>query len=213
MEKSPLSNWKAILKQFLQIVYTPLKEKGYKWAVIGSMASVLQGVPVIPKDLDIIVVNPKIVYFIAELLVDFTPEKKTGNSFEDEVCFSSKEQPVYEGRDDYDYFWVFGRWKLGDADLEIAHITAPEGFLESEDHDWIWEAGPEIWPFIRSESFEGYEIPVVPLEIQLETNSSRGMEERADQIVKILLTKGYDKMLLQKALCKNCTKKYQDMIA
>ncbi|MFX0094777.1 MAG: hypothetical protein ACFFBD_23775 [Candidatus Hodarchaeota archaeon] len=78
-------------------------------------------------------------------MVDYTPEKKTDNaSDEEDLWFSSKEQPVHEGLDDYGYFWVFGRWKLNGADIEIAHIRPPEGFLENENHDWIWEAGPEI---------------------------------------------------------------------
>jgi hypothetical protein len=48
--------------------------------------------------------------------------------------------------------------------------------------------------------YGGHPLPVVPLEIQLETNLNRGLEERSVEIVAVLRQRGYDSRLLQRAL-------------
>lgn len=84
--------------------------------------------------------------------------------------------------------------------VEVAHIVAPKGFLTSDDGAGIWEAGPEIWPHIRCVPFAGTLVPVVPLEIQLQTSFARGLEERTAAILSVLRQNGHDSELIQKAL-------------
>jgi hypothetical protein len=70
----------------------------------------------------------------------------------------------------------------------------------SADGAGIWEAGPEIWPHIRKVPFAGRLVPVVPLEIQIQTSFGRGLEERTAEMVAVLQQSSYDRELLQKAL-------------
>jgi hypothetical protein len=96
--------------------------------------------------------------------------------------------------------------------LEIAHITAPEGFPTSEEGAGIWKAGPEIRPYLRHVSFADLRIPVVPLEIQLETNLQRGLEDRAAEIVSVLRKSGRDRALIEKALTKERLQAFDRMM-
>ena len=96
--------------------------------------------------------------------------------------------------------WHFGRWLVAGLKVEIAHIRAPEGFPTSKDGAGIWEAGPEIWPHLRRMPFAGHEVPVAPLEIQLETSLGRGLEERVAAITAVLRNQGYERELLERAL-------------
>jgi hypothetical protein len=70
----------------------------------------------------------------------------------------------------------------------------------SADGAGIWEAGPEIWPHIRMVYFGGRPVPVVPLEIQLETSLSRGLEDRVAAIIAAIREGGYDRDLVEMAL-------------
>jgi hypothetical protein len=168
-------------------------------AVIGSVASALQGCRVSPRDIDVLATSPEAAYRFAEKMSAYTPPQ-CGHAPGHEKWLSSEEMPVSVGPDDYGFVWHFGRWEVDGEKVEIAHIVAPEGFPTSEDGAGIWEAGPEIWPYLRSVMFAGHPTPVVPLEIQLETNLSRGLEERSAEILAVLRRSGYDRRLIEKAL-------------
>lgn len=194
-------HWQSALEQVLEIIYTPLDHDRVRWAVIGSVASVLQGCQISPNDIDILAFNPQGVYCVAELMAGYAPptcEYPLG----DIEWRSSEALPVSAGPDEYGFTWHFARWFVDDFRVEVAHIVAPEGFPTSNDGAGIWEAGPEIWPFIRTQPFAGYQLPVVPLEIQLETNLSRGLENRVGEIVAVFQENGYDCALIQKSLAK-----------
>jgi hypothetical protein len=154
-------HWQSALEQVLEIIYTPLDHDRVRWAVIGSVASVLQGCQISPNDIDILAFNPQIVYRFAELMAGYAPptcEYPLG----DIKWRSSEALPVSAGPDEYGFTWHFARWFVDDF----------------------------------------YQLPVVPLEIQLETNLSRGLENRVDEIVAVFQENGYDCALIQKSLAK-----------
>jgi hypothetical protein len=143
--------------------------------------------------------EPTGVFRFAELMATRTPSRR-GPSLSHDDWHSTREEPVSEGPDDYGFYWYFARWAIDGVKVEIAHIIAPEESKTSEEGAGIWEAGPEIWPHIRHVPFRGHEVPMVPLEIQLETNLRRGLDERVAEIVSLFQRHGYDRALVEKAL-------------
>lgn len=192
-------SWQAVLEIVVGVAQPLLTRDEPQCAVIGSVASALQGCQVCPRDLDLLAIEPENVSHFAELMSAYTPAR-CEHATDHDQWRSSKEIPLSTGPDDWGFFWHFGRWLVQDVKVEMAHIAAPEGFPTSEDGAGIWEAGPEIWPYLRRVPFAGILVPVVPLEIQLGTNLSRGLEERAAEIISVLRQKGYDRGLIQKAL-------------
>lgn len=192
-------SWQIALKKLVGSAPSSFSGDEPPWAVIGSVASALQGCFISPRDIDLLAREPDEVYRFAELMSIHTPPRcdyPPGH----EKWLSSEETPLSVGPDDYGFVWHFARWKVTGVKVEMAHILAPEGFPTSEDGGGIWEAGPEIWPHLRKASFAGYAVPVVPLEIQLETSLSRGLGERATEIASVLRRDGCDCELVRKAL-------------
>lgn len=180
-------------------------------AIIGSVASALQGCRVAPRDIDLLAVEPEAAHRFAGLMSAHTPahsEHPTDHA----QWLSSTETPLSIGPDEWGFFWHFGRWKVAGIEVEVAHIVAPEGFPTSEDSAGIWEAGPEIWPYVRCVPFAGTLVPVVPLEIQLQTSFARGMEERTAAILAVLRQTGYDSDLIQKALSSERLGRLEEMM-
>ena len=62
---------------------------------------------------------------------------------------------------------------IDDFKVEAAHIEPPPGHPGAKDGVGIWEAGPEIWPYVQNVLFADYQVPVVPLEIQMGTTLQR----------------------------------------
>jgi hypothetical protein len=58
--------------------------------------------------------------------------------------------------------------------------------------------------------FKDMELPVIPLEIQLETNMNRNLEQRINEIIKIFRSKGYNEKLINYALNQTNRKKFQE---
>ena len=192
-------SWQSALERVLKITYDSLGRDETRWAIIGSVASVLHGCQIFPNDIDFLAIKPEGVYRVAELMSAYAPLKCEYPPGDDN-WHSSAELPVTSGPDSYGFTWHFARWYVDGFKVEIAHIVAPEGHPTSSDGAGIWEAGPEIWPYVRYVPFAGCQVPVVPLEIQLETNLSRGLENRVDEIIAIFQENGYDCALIQKSL-------------
>jgi len=180
-------------------------------AIIGSVASALQGCRVSPRDIDLLTIEPEAAYRFAELMSAYAPahcEHPTDHG----EWLSTAETPLSIGPDEWGFFWHFGRWEVGGMKVEVAHIVAPEGSPTSADGAGIWEAGPEIWPHVRCVPFAGTLVPVVPLEIQLETSFARGMEERTASILTVLRQNGYDSSLIRKALDNERLERFEEMM-
>lgn len=212
MVQSPSKDWKKTLTAFLNKVDKPALDNGHPWLIIGSLASALQGLKIQPNDIDIIVKKAESVYFICSLLQDYyAKENKAQNPFtSEEIWMSTKEKPVDESTDQWGFQWVFARLLIEGMYVEIALIESPKGYLDR--FDGIWEAGSQSWSYIHRVKFDRFEVPVIPLEIQLETNFGRGFDERINQIVHLLEKGGYDNDLLDKALSKQHRIKFNQLI-
>ena len=189
--------------KFLTNCYKELEKNNLNWVVIGSLASYLQGCHIIPNDIDIVPKEPETIQVICKLMKEFHTKERTASSSitnedKEELWLSSEEKPIDYSTDDWGFDWIFARWLVNNTKIEIAHITPPEGFLEKS--EGIWEAGPEIWPYVKKIPYKKYYIPVVPLEIQLETNLNRNLKERVDEIISIFKREGYKKEVIKKAL-------------
>jgi hypothetical protein len=189
----------VVLEKVLSLVHDALARDGVSWAVVGSAATALQGCEIVPRDLDLLAAQPDGVLRFAELMAPYTPATVAEPADHDHWR-SSQACPLSVGPDDYGFTWWFGRWVVAGCKVEMAHIAPPPGHPTSGEDAGIWEAGPEIWPYIREVPFGGVQVPVVPLEIQLETCLRRGLAERVAEIVRVFRRAGYDRRLVEAAL-------------
>ena len=49
-----MHTWEKCLLSLLEKIYLPLKAKNIEWVIIGSCATALQKISVVPKDIDIL---------------------------------------------------------------------------------------------------------------------------------------------------------------
>lgn len=194
-----MESWLSVLKNILCLAEPLLVLPETQWVIVGSAATALQGADVVPGDIDILAQKPVGVFKFAELMAPYMPQH-IAVSPDHDGWRSSKEQPVSEGPDEFGFYWTFARWFVDDVKVEVAHIEGPDAVDVLQSGGGIWEAGPEMWPHICHVSFQGYQVPVVPLEIQLETCLQRGLEKRADAILNVFQREGYEAALLERAL-------------
>jgi len=203
--------WREVLGNLIPQIGPPAIEPATRWAVIGSAATALQGCAVVPQDIDLLAVHPEGVHRFVGLMEPFTPERWE-HSPDHAGWRSSRDWHVSVGPDEYGFVWHFARWVVEGVKVEIAHIAAPEGFPTADKGAGIWEAGSEIWSHVRSVRWGDHVVPVVPLEIQLETCMRRGLEERAAAIVAVLRRGGYDAQLIRKALREEHRRRFEAWI-
>ncbi|HUT82686.1 MAG TPA: hypothetical protein VMZ29_15935 [Candidatus Bathyarchaeia archaeon] len=202
--------WSKSLTIFLKENYAFLNNYDFEWSIIGSIASVLQGCQLIPNDIDIIIDNSKTIQLLGERMKKYSKKEKSEGDIFTSNWLSSQEQPVFEGTDQWGFHWDYVAWKIARSEVQVAHITAPKEFHEK--FKGIWEAGPKIYPHLKQVHFDKYIIPVVPLEIQLETNMTRGLTERVQEIVRVFRENGYDHQLLTIALDQNHLEQFEDLM-
>ncbi|WP_239616792.1 hypothetical protein [Cohnella mopanensis] len=176
-----------------------------KWIVVGSVSSVLQNAEIIPNDLDIYVQDIEDVIKIATLLEPFSRVTRSELSYFDADWLSSIDEPYFTQTFSSGFTWTKGKWEIDDFSVEVVQISDSAGIPDSVTGDGIWEGGKYIWTHAKFIDFEHYTIPVVPLEIQLESNMRRNRQDRVDAIVDALRTNGFDRELLNKVISdKNC---------
>jgi hypothetical protein len=189
-------DWQQTLQSVLAHITAPLEREQVRWTLIGSAATALQGCAIQPNDLDFLTQTPAGTYRFAELLAAEMPA--TCPDPEGELgWYSSQAEPLRIGPDAYSYTWTFARWYLDGCKVEAAHIMPP---AHVHAQHGIWEAGPEIWPYVRAVRWQGYPVPVVPLEIQLGTSLQRRLTKRVGAIVQVLGAQGFDEPLLRQCL-------------
>ncbi|MFC4558404.1 hypothetical protein ACFO3D_09285 [Virgibacillus kekensis] len=193
-----VKNWEAALKQILE-TYNQ-SNQNIDWILVGSIGSVLQGCTFSPNDIDLYTKNVEGVHQFAELLDGFSLERKSPYDHNDINWLSSKEEKTFTQTFSWGFSWTKGRWVIKGAEVEVVSISESAGIPDSFDGDGIWEGGKYIWDLAKKVRIGEYEIPVVPLEIQLESNLRRERFERADEICRVLLQNGYDSDMLKKAL-------------
>ncbi|MBN9388749.1 MAG: hypothetical protein J0I20_11905 [Chloroflexi bacterium] len=193
-------DWQNALENLLEVVYLPLKQSRTEWLLVGSAATAVAGCDLTPGDLDILARTPEGVRRFSELLADYAPADcvyPPGH----EKWQSSRQMPVcVMGEGALSSIWHFGRWYIDGFKIEVAHIAPPADATARSNGTGIWENGPEIWPYRVETTFKEFSFGTVPLEIQLETNFSRGLSARTAKIIKLFRQKGYDRELLLKSL-------------
>ncbi len=202
-------SWKQALDDVARVLRAPLEREGIQWAIIGSAATALQGCRVSPADIDILTTAPKYVRRIAALMSASFPARsdvRTGDEWQ-----SSEAKPVNSWQDSGGLHWHLGRWFVRDVKVEVAHIATHRGFDTSHDGG-MWEAWPAIWAHVRGVEFGDHQLPVVPLEIQLQTSRARGLTERVEQIVSSLRNQGCDGDLLSKCLADKYRDEFQVLL-
>ncbi|MFC5528341.1 hypothetical protein [Cohnella yongneupensis] len=202
--------WNQALKTFCDL-YSE-SELTNKWIIVGSVGSVLQQAIMTPNDLDIYVRNVEDVSQIAVLLRQFNLRTKSDRSYFDSEWFSSDEEPFFTQSFPSGFTWTKGKWKIHDFHFEVVQISNSAGIPDSDTGEGIWEGGKHIWELSKYIEFETHLVPVVPLEIQLESNIRRNRQDRVDAIMKALLSNGYDKELLRKALSTSNFEQLKDLI-
>jgi hypothetical protein len=145
-------SWELALKTVIRVAEPLFSGDQPSCAIIGSVASALQGCQLTPRDLDLLAIRPEEVVRFAELMWAYAP-KRAEEPTDHADWLSSEEEPLSIGPDDLGFLWHFGRWLIDGVKVEMAHIVAPAGFPTSADAAGIWEAGPEIWPHIRRVPF------------------------------------------------------------
>ena len=199
-------SWQAALQQVLDTAYETLAAQGIAWTVAGSTSTALQGCQISPGDVELVTQEPESVIQIANLLSTFHASHCDVDSPEDGPWYSTAVVPVFIGSY-WGLDWHFGRWIMADFDVEVAHVVTPGGHPSFRGTDGVWDADPQIWSHLRTVPFGGYEVPVIPMEIQIETCFLRWkgfgearFEERIMEIVRVFKENGYDRSLAEWAL-------------
>jgi hypothetical protein len=192
--------WQDALRTVLESIYEAAGREGLPWAVVGSAATALQGCRIVPHDLDLLARDARTVFRLAELLGPFAAPQSPPGFF-----VSTREVPVQVGPLG-GFGWHFGRWLIDGFAVEVAHIAPPDGW-SPDPADGMWECGRAVWPHVHRVAFDRYAVPVVPLEIQAETNLARGRTEsgedlacRVAEIAGLFRRRGYNRDLLEQAL-------------
>ncbi len=191
------------LDKVLETTYNALKQRNIEWVIMGSVATFLQGIDVNPADIDILMKNPKGVYFFADLMSQYAIDKcKSEKNHQEDNWQSSKELPVAADEpNSSEAAWYFGRWYINNFKVEVAHIVPPSDYLKNKrPNTGIWEGGPEVWSFVKHINYKSYKLPVIPLEIQLQTNFNRNLESRINKIITLFNLNNYDQKLLEISL-------------
>jgi hypothetical protein len=178
-----------------------------KWAVVGSMATAIQGCNIIPGDIDIWIERDIDVEKLVNCFQELLPEDSVITTME-ENWVSSLKKPTITFQIDKTH-WTFGRVYLNEIKIDIAHAV-PYEINSYVSGTGIWENGPDIKGLIKFIPLNGTLIPVVPLEVQLQTNYSREIEHRISEITKKFRTEGYDESLLHYCLNQEYYKKFSD---
>ncbi len=161
-----MSNWRAALVAFAEAV----RPFDLRWMLVGSAATLLHGVAGIsPDDVDVLVhpdtQDATLLHLANELTVAHPSSIPSGETLD--TFLSTPDHPLFASDP-----WLFGRWHVDGAKLEVARIRASLDSGIAETH------GRKAWQHRQWVSWEGLPIPVIPLEIQWATITLRGQQDR-----------------------------------
>lgn len=137
----------------LRQIYTRLQPEQINWALTSSLSFALQGVPVIPHDIDL-QTDASGAYAIERIFAEDMVKP---------VAFSATETIRSH----------FGRFKIGAITIEIM------GDIQKRNPDGTWEDPVNLEQHRRSIEIEGMAIPVLALEYEYQAYLKLGRYERA----------------------------------
>ncbi|MFD1176661.1 hypothetical protein ACFQ3W_10155 [Paenibacillus puldeungensis] len=186
------------LKSFCDLYYG--SNNKVDWILVGSVASLLQGAEMDPNDIDIYTKDQDDVLRLSTILAKHSKENPSDLPMHDPKWMSSIAEPFFTQSFPSGFTWTKGKWEIDSFQLEVVQISNSAGIPDSISGDGIWEGGKYIWEYFKEVEFANYRIPVVPLEIQLESNLRRNREDRAKSIISAMKKHGFDRELLEKSL-------------
>ncbi|MHA1519069.1 MAG: hypothetical protein ACTSRK_02690 [Promethearchaeota archaeon] len=201
-------NWRAALKVFLDKTYHSCAHKHYEYILVGSAASAKQNCRIQPNDIDILAKTPEAVEYIAELMHDYEIDEFP--SYDIDSWYSSKQGPVFIiDNKERTEMWHMARWMVMGVKIEVSFMVSQSTLDDSREAAYIWENGPDMYPHVKYIDYEGYNLGIVPLEIQLSSNYLRKFHDRVGEIARLFHESGFNKDLLKQSLT---SEQYQDFL-
>lgn len=167
---------RTALRTSLHAIIPSMFKAQQPWALMGSSASVLQGIPdYVPPD------------------IDFTTTMEGAYIMQGAIAHNGiMRRPVsFSVREPYaSYFGVF---EINGVKTEVMGdlvIKCEDGFIDVKDHWSRWSDK------VRILHFETLHVPVIPLEWQLVANTLLQRPERIDGITSFLHEHGFDRKYL-----------------
>ena len=191
-------SWDNALEAFCELYHNANLK--CDWIIVGSVSSVLQGASMSPNDIDIYVRHKEDVSTLSSLLSTYSLTNKSELSYHDSEWLSSIEEPYYTQTFSSGFSWTKGKWLIKQFNVEVVHISDSAGIPDSDTGEGIWEGGEFIWSLAKHVEFRNFSVPIIPLEIQLESNLRRNRQDRIDSIINAMKIHGYSMNLLKKAL-------------
>jgi DNA-binding transcriptional MerR regulator len=230
-EEEAAMAWQDALRAVLELAYESVEREGVRWTLIATGAGRLQGVrtqPHLSEGFCIQTEEAAGVLRFAELLLPVTPEDDerprpprgvvlastrqhtvfAGDFPEDGIAQSLPADPAArEGlvAADPGRNWYWAAWTIDRADVTV--LYRPRGANHTEGQGGGEARGPDFWPHVRRVPFDGYSVPVLPLEIlaahYLAGYHGEGPDEQyysTAEIARVFGAEGYDRALLEWAV-------------
>ncbi len=148
----------------LRRIYTSLQDKPVNWVVTGSCSFALQGVPVIPNDIDL----------QADLAGALAIEQHLSKYVVRKVKYSTAEKMRSH----------FGELSINGVKVEIM------GDIQKRLEDGSWEKPVNLEQYKRFVEFRGMTIPVLALEYEYEAYMKLGRFEKAEVLKDTIKSRG-----------------------
>ena len=184
-DRAPALDQASGWRMALQYAVVRLADTRIEWLVIGSAASALQGVEIEPRDVDLLFrTREDLMAFVRKMhgLTPSSPEAPL--SVED--WRSSQAQPIKTETFPGAFTWHKAAWDIEGVRLDATAIEN-NGVPDSLHGDGVWEGGDHVWSFVT----RAQDLPVVALEVQLESCLRRDLDSRARAIAVCLQHSGY----------------------
>ena len=184
-DRAPALDQASGWRMALQHAVVRLADTRIEWLVIGSAAAALQGVEIEPRDVDLLFrTREDLMAFVRKMhgLTPSSPEAPL--SVED--WRSSQAQPIKTETFPGAFTWHKAAWDIEGVRLDATAIEN-NGVPDSLHGDGVWEGGDHVWSFVT----RAQDLPVVALEVQLESCLRRDLDSRARAIAVCLQHSGY----------------------
>jgi hypothetical protein len=185
----------ALWTTTLATVAEQLNGNRIEWMLLGSAATALRGVAIVPDDIDIALLTADGVTRAAAVLpTPDAPEPVESDEFVPADWISTAAEPTrhfgHAGER-----WTFGRWYIDGVKVELAHIDAPTVAALM-----IETRAPLVWHERETLNCQGQSIPAVPIEVQLATMIARQQHARIDATMAAIDTTLLNIPLLRRAI-------------